>query len=191
MKKKYVWFLPLFIASCIITGKNSDLLDPVNAGLNLRDPGNGTIIDTVTKLVWKRCSQGQSDDAACSLTAATFQYCTSDDNACNGGVDTATLESGPAFDSCNALNSNPSGGYAGYTTWRVPTYDELWTIHVNARETSEAGLNNLFPNLDKAVYYLSATSASYNEYRQVLYKPPVANHTATKTTPSALRCVAQ
>jgi hypothetical protein len=90
---------------------------------------NGTVTDVTHGLTWKKCSEGQtynSSTGRCNGALGNFQYCGTPDNSCNGGTNTGTLTSGPAYNACNALNG--SGGYAGITTWRVPTKTELKLI---------------------------------------------------------------
>jgi len=92
---------------------------------------NGTVTDTANALTWMKCSQGQtynSSTGACDGSASNLSYCSSNDNSCNGGVSTGNLTSGPAYASCNARNTVPAGGFAGITTWHVPTKTELKLI---------------------------------------------------------------
>jgi len=117
------------------------------------DYGSMTVKETASGLVWKKCAQGQANDSACSGTASEYTYCAAIDNSCNGGTDTGLLSSGGANDAytaCNALNSNPAGGYGGISNWRVPTKDELiyFTLHSTATEFS-----SLFPNRQSGDYW--------------------------------------
>jgi hypothetical protein len=57
--------------------------------------GNGIITDSANNLVWKKCSQGQNNNATCSGTASEFKFCTTDSNSCDNGT---ILTSGPAYD---------------------------------------------------------------------------------------------
>ena len=65
--------------------------------------GNGTVTDTKTGLMWKRCSEGLSGD-----------------NCEHGKV------KGYAWDEAVKRFKNIS--YAGYSDWRMPTIDELKTL---------------------------------------------------------------
>lgn len=47
------------------------LAQPMAAQAALFDNGDGTVIDTVTNLIWDRCSQGQSG-ATCATGSATI-----------------------------------------------------------------------------------------------------------------------
>ena len=71
---------------------------------------NGTLTDTATGLQWKRCSEGQTWDAAgetCTGTASTYSWQQALQQA-------ATL--------------NAAGGFAGHGDWRLPNSKELQSI---------------------------------------------------------------
>jgi hypothetical protein len=101
--------------------------------------GNVYIAQTLT---WMKCNQGQVWNSVkndCTGTgnpgnnygAVSWQFCTTHDNNCNGGVTTNELGVGgflggstsSAFNQCNSI-----GTYAGKTGWRVPKKDELKTL---------------------------------------------------------------
>ncbi|MCI5158226.1 MAG: DUF1566 domain-containing protein, partial [Candidatus Electrothrix sp. AUS1_2] len=67
------------------------------------DHGDGTITDTKTVLMWKRCAEGLSGD-----------------NCEEGEVEKYTWN--------DAVQSFKNVVYAGYTDWRLPTIDELKTL---------------------------------------------------------------
>lgn len=67
------------------------------------DNGNGTITDTQTKLMWKKCSEGQNG-TLCSGKAAEYKW----DDAME------RFKGGASF--------------AGYNDWRMPTKDELKSL---------------------------------------------------------------
>lgn len=73
----------------------------------LQDNGDGTITDTKTGLIWKRCLEGQSgsDCASGSAEAFTWQQ---------------------ALQRAKTVNS--SGGFAGFSDWRLPTIKELSSL---------------------------------------------------------------
>ncbi len=71
---------------------------------------NGTVTHTKTGLMWKRCSEGQTWDAA--------------DSTCSGAVSFANWQQ--ALQVPRDLNEN--GGYAGYNNWRLPNIKELTSI---------------------------------------------------------------
>uniref|UniRef100_UPI004056231C Lcl domain-containing protein n=1 Tax=Candidatus Electronema sp. TaxID=2698783 RepID=UPI004056231C len=67
------------------------------------DHGNGTITDTVSKLMWKRCSEGLSGV-----------------NCKEGKTETYTWD--------DAVKRFKNAEYAGYSDWRLSTIDELKTL---------------------------------------------------------------
>ena len=88
-----------------------------------------------TGLMWPRCLAGQdwrfsSSDCTQSgswplYNATVTTYCASNDNFCNGGTNTGTLDPigvSTVYDSCLNLT------WGGYTDWRVPTLAELKTL---------------------------------------------------------------
>lgn len=87
-------------------------------------------------LVWMRCTHGQKWNAAkgdCSGNgkadgAVQLRYCSTNNNNCNGGSNTGTLDSGEVFEACNALNAGE--GTFGITAWRVPTKEESASLVV-------------------------------------------------------------
>lgn len=67
------------------------------------DHGNGTVTDTKTGLMWKRCSEGLSGD-----------------NCEHGKAEEYTYD--------DAVKRFKHVDYAGYSDWRLPTVDELKTL---------------------------------------------------------------
>ncbi|MCI5191806.1 MAG: DUF1566 domain-containing protein [Candidatus Electrothrix sp. AU1_5] len=67
------------------------------------DHGNGTVTDTKTSLMWKRCSEGLSGD-----------------NCEHGKAEKYTWD--------EAKQRFKNVDYAGYSDWRIPTIDELRTL---------------------------------------------------------------
>lgn len=67
-----------------------------------KDNGNGTITDTRSKLMWKKCSEGQTG------------------NYCSGKAKTYTWD--------NAKRTFNNVRFAGYSDWRLPTKSELTTL---------------------------------------------------------------
>ncbi len=82
---------------------------------------DGTVTDTRTSLMWKRCSEGQN------WTGAT----------CSG---TATELTWP-----EAVNAASASDYAGYSDWRLPNVKELGSL-VETCRTMPAINVTMFPN---------------------------------------------
>ena len=72
----------------------------------LQDNGDGTVTDRKTGLIWKRCLEEQSgSDCAGSAKDFTWQQ---------------------ALQRAQTVNS--SGGFAGFSDWRLPTIKELSSL---------------------------------------------------------------
>jgi len=101
-----------------------------------------TTTDNTAGLIWKSCVEGLSGPACASGTAA--QYALSPDAAT------------PA---CNALNAANGGfGYAGRTTWRLPTIEEIKTI-INFDGSSPTVTGAAFPATPAFAHWTSSTYA--------------------------------
>ncbi len=102
---------------------------------------NGTVVDLQTGLVWARCSEGQTWDAQQST-------CT--------GVGTVYTWKG-ALAAVQALDQ--SGGFAGYTDWRLPNFRELTSL---TRYRCHNPAINLaaFPNTPSAKFWTSTPVAA-------------------------------
>ena len=77
----------------------------------LQDNGDGTITDTKTGLIWKRCLEGQSGSDCASGSAS-------------GSAEAFTWQQ--ALQRAQTVNS--SGGFAGFSDWRLPTIKELSSL---------------------------------------------------------------
>ncbi|MDU9048046.1 MAG: DUF1566 domain-containing protein [Candidatus Electrothrix sp. Rat3] len=84
------------------------------------DSTNKTVVDTKTGLMWKQCLEG---DPACSGSVPAYDF-----TGAVGLVDTA----------------NGSGGFAGFTDWRLPNIKELQSI-VEEQCSSPAINTTIFP----------------------------------------------
>ena len=103
------------------------------------DPGNGTVTDNKTGLMWKKCSEGQSGNDCRSGSAASYTW-------------QAAL--------AQAQTVNTNGGFATYTDWRVPTITELESI-VETQCTNPAINLAVFPNTPSA-WSWSASPYAYD-----------------------------
>ena len=68
------------------------------------DNGEGTVTDTVTGLVWKRCAEGQSWDGV----------------TCAGSASVMTWQ--------GALQAAANSTFVGHNDWRLPNIKELYSI---------------------------------------------------------------
>ena len=87
---------------------------------------NGTVTDKKTGLIWKQCTEGQ----------------TSTNRPCDTGF-AKTFTWQMALQHVEEVNS--SGGFAGYTDWRLPNYRELASL-VEYQCDNPAINSSLFPN---------------------------------------------
>jgi hypothetical protein len=99
--------------------------------------GDMTVTDTITKLTWKRCSEGQSG-GACELGTAT----------------THTL---PA-----ALQLATTSTFTGKNDWRLPTIKELATI-LEYQCTMPAINTAVFPATPATNFWSSSRYAGYSD----------------------------
>lgn len=105
--------------------------------------GNGTVTDKQNGLMWAQCSEGQSSvSTACDTNSAS---------------DT-TYTWQQALQRTETLNN--SGGFAGFTDWRLPNRNELASL-VERQCYSQSINSNLFPNtLYLPGYWTSSPNAS-------------------------------
>ena len=104
-----------------------------------QDNGDGTVTDLQVKLMWQRCSLGQSGKKCSEGTAEEFSWHQS-------------------FEQAEALNK--AGGFAGHTDWRVPTRGELdqlaeklcWSPAINT---------SLFPNTPSSSFWSASAYTGY------------------------------
>jgi hypothetical protein len=172
-----------------------------------QDNLDGTISDLANNLIWKKCSQGQNNDTDCTGTAGTYYYCNVNDDSCNGGLVTGVLDGNgdsQVWTTCNDLNSNPAGGFASITNWRVPTKDELKSLIFcsNGTETpleddTDCGsdfdipaIKSIFPNTPAVRFWSSSASilGSWGAWDVDFWGGNTK--TTSKSDPERVRCVA-
>ena len=95
------------------------------------DNGDGTLTDTVTKLQWKRCSEGQVWNGS----------------ACSGGAVAETWQL--------ALQRADAAEFAGHRDWRLPNIKELGAI-VERACTGPALDSGAFPQAPASTYWSSS-----------------------------------
>lgn len=104
-----------------------------------QDNNNGTVTDLKTKLIWKKCTEGQrweaSNNSCTSTDGANMQYNWSE-----------------AFELANRTNS--SGGFANAVNWRLPNIKELSSIIEGACYGPSINLN-VFPDTPAGIYWSS------------------------------------
>lgn len=103
------------------------------------DNGNGTVTDNQTGLMWRQCSEGQSSTST----------------ACDTGTAIDSFTWQQALQQAESLNN--SGGFAGYTDWRLPNRNELASLV--ERQCYRPAINeNLFPSTSFLEYWSSSPS---------------------------------
>ncbi len=102
----------------------------------LLNNADGTISDSLTGLMWKQCSEGQTADTQCSGNTSSHNW-------------QAALQI--------ASNLNASGGFAGHSDWRLPNVKELRSIVEPACHTPAIN-NERFPNTASIEYWTSTVS---------------------------------
>lgn len=175
---------------------------------------NGSITDNNTGLVWMRCIISNVAGVPrtgewCTDTAiGNYPYCNSSTDDCNGGSSTGSYgvfvggsseSTNTAWRACNLANTNPSGGYAGRTNWRVPSINELQTIIDSSGQYNGGGFGS---KPYREYFPMGSGSGQYNFYiwtsnnftvgntlSFVMWGTTSAIETQTKNTPSAVRCV--
>ncbi len=97
------------------------------------DNGDFTITDNRTGLMWKKCSEGQNNDASCTGTAGMYVWAA-------------------ALSQCTGLTTP-----GGYSDWRLPNIKELVSI-VDYGTASPAKISIDFPNTQTGNFYWTSTT---------------------------------
>lgn len=98
------------------------------------DHGDGTVTDTRTGLMWKKCAEG--------LSGATCQ--------------TGTMQD---FSWEDALARAVASTFAGYTDWRLPNVKELSSLVEDCRENPSINTNR-FPNSPGSFFWSGSPVAN-------------------------------
>ena len=106
----------------------------------LLDNGDYTITDLATGLMWKQCSEGQASDSLCSGNPWTYNW-------------------QEALQVAEELNN--SGGFAGFTDWRLPNLNELRSI-VEESCVDPAINSSRFPNTPSVEYWVASALARFS-----------------------------
>ncbi len=127
------------------------------------DNGDGTVTDTLSGLVWQKCSMGQTNDATCSGTATT-----------------ATWQ--------NSLNYCKNLTLAG-KTWRLPSVNELKTIIDRGQAAAPFIDQTAFPGTVATYYWSASTYVPFpTDAWYVYFTTGVVNYN-NKTNSYYVRCV--
>ncbi len=128
-----------FILGVIITGNGyaqtcQDTVVATAPDIRYLDNADGTVTDLYPGLVWKRCSEGQSGADCSTGTATTYTW-------------------QEALQHVETLNA--SGGFAGFTDWRLPNIKELASLVEN--QCFSPSINEtLFPATQSVSYWSSS-----------------------------------
>ena len=117
-------------------------IPPTTPNSQLDDNGDGTITDTATGLIWKKCSEGLTDEN-CSTGSAT------------------TLTWNIALQAADTLNN--TGGFAGKTDWRLPNMKELQSIVEVACSLPRIN-SDRFPNTAQSNFWSASAHADGSAY---------------------------
>ena len=112
-------------------------IPPSTPDTQLLDHGDGTISDTKTGLMWKKCAEGLSGENCDTGSVLTFNW-------------------QQALEQPGIVNSS---GFAGYTDWRLPNIKELTSIV--EEQCYDPAINiNRFPGTPSSNFW-SASADSY------------------------------
>lgn len=104
------------------------------------DHNDGTVTDSKTGLMWKRCSEGQSwVSGTCTGTSPTYRW-------------QQALQ--------QAQTVNNSGGFAGQTDWRLPNIKELASIV--ERGCADPSINKIVFPATPSDLFMSSSNCGYD-----------------------------
>lgn len=109
------------------------------------DPGDGTVTDTQTGLMWKKCSEGLDWDA-------TSGTCT--------GTAAIAFNWASALTRANNVNANLVGQQLGHSDWRLPNVKELDSLV--ERKCFNPAINATMLPRTATTYYWSSSPFSDN-----------------------------
>jgi hypothetical protein len=114
----------------------------------LTDNDDGTITDTATGLMWKKCMEGVTGNINCDTgAAATFTW------------QTALQRPGVV---------NTGGGFAGQTDWRLPNIKEL--VSIVEEKCYDPAINlTKFPNTPSSAVWSGSPYAGSSDYAWYVY----------------------
>ena len=110
------------------------------------DNRDGTVTDSNTGLMWKKCSEGQSGTNCSEGNAKTSKWNVA---------------------SKQAQTLNNMGGFAGYKDWRIPSVEELTSIVEKNSNCIEPAIKlSIFPNTPSDIFL---SSTPFTESRDVAW----------------------
>jgi Protein of unknown function (DUF1566) len=107
------------------------------------DPGDGTVTDIQTGLMWKKCSEGliwSGTNGTCTGAAVAFTW-------------------GNALSRVSNVNGNIVGQYLGHNDWRLPNIKELASLMEHKCFNPAINATEL-PNTQSSYYWSSSPLAS-------------------------------
>jgi hypothetical protein len=137
---------PLIFCCCFLSSIHPAQAQTCNANMpastpdtQLTDNGDGTITDTATGLMWKKCMEGVTGDLCDTGAAATFTWQT-------------------ALQRPGVVNGS---GFATYHDWRLPNIKELASIVEEKCSSPTINLTR-FPNDPSSLVWSGSPRAGYN-----------------------------
>lgn len=112
------------------------------------DNSDGTVTDTKTGLMWKKCAEGQ-EPLMCSGSALSFNW-------------------QEALQRAQDVNAGTAGSNLAYADWRVPNIKELASI-VEESCLDPAINTAIFPNISFDEFWSSSPRADYNSVWHVSF----------------------
>jgi len=107
--------------------------------LSYTDNGDGTMTDNNTGLMWKRCSEPDTQTSGCTGTHSTYTW-------------------QAAITQCEGLT------YATYSDWRLPNAKELWSITKLEPGAAPYIDQTAFPGTVSNWYWSATTYPNYTDY---------------------------
>ncbi|MCG6167179.1 DUF1566 domain-containing protein [Leptospira sp. FAT2] len=132
----------------------------------LSDPGDQTIVDSTSNLIWQKCSAGLSGNTCATGTATKPNWST-------------------ALSYCNSLSG-------GGRIWRLPTAKELSSIvDISSTSNTLAASSVYFPNTKNSYYWTSSSYApSASNAWTVFFQTGEMTPFSSKSGTAYVRCVA-
>ncbi|MBU0946725.1 MAG: DUF1566 domain-containing protein [Proteobacteria bacterium] len=169
------FFCSLIFCICCLATLHTAQAQTCNANMSastqdsqLTDNGDGTITDSATGLMWKKCLEGVSGDICDSGDAGSFTW------------QTALQQAGLV---------NGGGGFAGHQDWRLPNIKEL--VSLVEEKCYDPSINlNRFPNTPSSVVWSGSPSVDYpDSVRIVFFYNGVSTSGGNRTGSNLVRLV--